>query len=53
MDATGVPQPSTASADSDGAMLTSQTVMGSFTSNNTAFDNLFQNGESRYLPPST
>lgn len=47
MDATGVQQAGSGagSTDSSGSLLQTMTVMGSFTSNNTAFDNTFQNGK--------
>jgi hypothetical protein len=52
MDATGVQQPAAPSdSTQDGTLISSQTVMGSFTSNNTAFDNMFQNGQSAKLIP--
>lgn len=50
MDATGVTQPtSTSDTSTSGSMLSSETVTGSFTSNNTAFDNLFQNGTFTFM----
>lgn len=45
MDSIGVMQPMTSPSASDGTLLSSQTVQGSFSSNNTAFDNQFQNGQ--------
>jgi hypothetical protein len=43
-DATGVGQPTLADTNADGTALQTVTVAGSFTSNNTSFDNTFQNG---------
>lgn len=44
-DSFGPSQPSAESTSTEGSSLQTVTVEGSFSSNNTSFDNVFQNGE--------
>lgn len=48
-DATGISQPSFSTTNADGQGLTTTTITGSFSSNNTSFDNTFQNGTFTFM----